>query len=331
MILEHPSWEIRDSSKLDDWDRCHRYYFYSHILGWRLDVPSHDLYFGECWHMAREYQLINGYEEIEGAYQVFLNHYREVYPESSDVNFRPKTPEGVYQALLNFGVTYPSDLYDNELLRNPETNEPFTEISGTVPVDERRVLHFRMDSILRRREDGMIFSWDHKTTNARWMNNYFSDMTFSLANQNGTYTHCLYCIFPIDQVLGVEFCGTGFEYLSRGSSARPAGYYSTLKRIPAFRSPDQMNVWLWNTLDKLNDIDRDMDRLAHSSENDPVLMAFPLNPEGCSKYRGCEFHDFCQLWPNPLRQCHEPPYGFRQEFWDPRDRDSRNKMKLEWR
>jgi len=106
MITEHPSWTIIDSSKIDDYLRCPRRFFFSHVLGWRLDVPIHDLYFGECWHMAREYQLIHGYEEVEAAHNVFLKHYRKKFPESTDPNFRPKVPDAVYQALLNFRVTY---------------------------------------------------------------------------------------------------------------------------------------------------------------------------------------------------------------------------------
>jgi len=330
MITLHPSHEIIDSSKIDDYLSCNRRFFFCHVLGWRLDVPAHDLYFGESWHMAREYQLIHGYDKIEEAYQVFLTHYRKKFPESSDVNHRPKTPEAVQQALTNFAVTYFNDLEDNELLRNPETNEPFTEISGSVPIDDKRVIYFRMDSLLRRKEDGMIFSWDHKTT-SKYISYPNWDAQFYLGIQNGTYTHCMYCIFPIEQVLGVEFCGCGFEYLSRGSQARPAGYYSILKRVPAFKNPDQMNTWLWCILDTVKDIERDFDRLSDCKDSDNLLMAFPMNPGGCTKYRGCEFHDVCMNVANPLRIAQEPPFGFRQEFWDPREKDAKNKMKLEWR
>jgi len=188
-----------------------------------------------------------------------------------------------------------------------------------------------MDSLLKRKEDGRIFSWDHKTTKASYIRWQSWDMQFFLSVQNGTYTHCMYCIFPPEQVLGVEFCGVGFEYLSRGSKQRPAGYYSELKRVPAFKSPDQMNVWLWTVIDTYNDIERDFDRLSHCTEDDAVLQAFPIRETGCTMYRGCEFHDLCVLWSNPLRQCQEPPLGYRQEFWDPSIKDSRNKMNLEWR
>ena len=331
MLQSHPSWKIIDSSKLDEYLQCPRKYFYRYILGWVLDTPPHDLFFGECWHDAREHQLINGYDDIEGAYDVFVSKYREKFPEETDHMYTPKTPEAVAQALTNFAVTYHDDLEKNELLKNQDTGEPLTEISGTVPIDENgQVLHFRMDSLLRNKETGKVFSWDHKTTSAKYIR-YSWDKQFYLSIQNGTYTHCMYCIFPVEEVLGVEFCGVGFEYLKRGSSTRPAGYYSELKRVPAFKTPDQMNVWLWNVLSIVSDLKSDMERLSNCTDSDAVLMAFHINPKGCSAYRGCEFHDFCMLWPNPLQQCGEPPLGFRQEFWNPAEKDSRNKMNLEWR
>jgi len=326
MLQPQPSWNVIDSSKLSDYLRCPRYFFYSHILGWKLDYPAHDLFFGECWHRAREYQLINGYDELEGAMQTFLTCYREQFDESTDEYFRPKTPDAVWQALSNFSLTYPHDLEDNKLLRNPETNEPFTEISGTVPIDEKRVLYFRMDSLLERKKDGKVFSWDHKTTSANYIGKPNWDKQFYLSIQNGTYTHCLYCLYPVEQVLGVEFCGTGFGYRSRKDE-----YYSVLRRVPAFKSPDQMNVWLYTVTRLYDDIEEELDHLMSCREDDTIMEAFPLNPSSCTKYRGCEYHDFCMAWPNPLSRCQEPPIGFAVKFWDPRDKDSRNKMKLEWR
>jgi hypothetical protein len=328
-IQPNPTWDIRDSSKLTDWIRCHRYYFYNHILGWKMDIPAHDLHFGTCWHNAREHQLLHGYEDIAGAYEKFLTPYREVFDQESDPIYQPKTPTGVLNALMKFRDERSSDLIENELV---EINGvKMTEISGTVPVDEKRVLHYRMDSILRRKADGMIFSWDHKTTQGKYIKGRQWSEAFHLGLQNGTYTHCLYCLFPVDKVLGIEFCGTGFEFLLRGSKDRPAGYHATLQRVPAFKTPDQMNVWLWNIVDILNDIDREMDRMMYCYENDDVLMAFQMNPHGCTDYRGCPYHDYCLSWSNPLQYCYEPPIGFREEFWDPSAKPSTTKINLEWK
>jgi len=138
-------------------------------------------------------------------------------------------------------------------------------------------------------------------------------------------------MFPIEEVLGIEFCQVGFEYLKRGSKNRSAGYHTTLQRVPAFKTPDQMNVWLWTVNDILDDIDADMDKLHDCNENDPVLMAFRMNPGSCTNYRGCPFHDYCLAWSNPLQQCHTPPLGFRVEFWDPSAMQTTIKKNLEWK
>jgi hypothetical protein len=264
--------------------------------------------------------LINGYDDILGAYDAFIEEYRKEFEPETDEMYTPKNPECVVIALANFAGHYQRDLIDNELL--------FTEISGSVPVDEKRTLYFRMDSVLRNLETGKIFSWDHKSTkkfSRSWEDQFFLSM------QNGTYTHCLYCMYPIDEVKGVEFCGTCFEHLKRGSKQRGPGYHVSFKRVPSWKRKDQMMVWLWNTVDLLDRLDNEMERLADCSENDKVMMCFPLDPESCSKYWGCQFHDFCTTWENPLRYAFEPPLGFIQEFWDPREMDTTNKMDLEWK
>jgi len=327
-LVERPTWSIRDSSKLDDYIACHRKYFYAHVLGWRMDIPAHDLHFGTCWHLAREHQLLYGYDDIEGAYAKFLAEYRKVFDPDTDAIYIPKTPTAVLHALMKFAEERSRDLVDSEVVEIDGVK--LTELSGTVPVDDNRVLYYRMDSVLRRLEDGKVFSWDHKTTSGKYINSRQWSEQFHLGIQNGTYTHCLYCMFPIEQVLGVEFCGTGFEHLSRGSSARSAGYHATLQRVPAFKTPEQMNVWLWNCLDILNDIDRDMERLFHCNEEDTVLECFQQNPKSCTDYKGCPYHDYCLSWSNPLQQCYEPPLGFRTEYWDPSAMKTTNKKNLEW-
>lgn len=327
-IPYHPTWEIRDSSKLDTWITCHRQYFYEHILGWRLDLPAHDLYFGNAWHRAREHQLLHGYDDFQGAYQAFLDYYRREFPADTDSIYTPKTPTGVLNALMKFAQERHYDLVENEVVEIDGVK--MTEISGTVPVDEKRVLYYRLDTIMRQKSDDRIFSWDHKSTNGKYINGRQWAEQFHLSLQNGTYTHCLYCLFPVEQVLGVEFCGTGFEFLLRGSKDRPAGYHATLRRVPAYKTPEQMNVWLWNVIDILDDIEREMDRLSHCREDETVMMAFQLNPKSCTDYRGCPYHDFCLSWSNPLQHCYEPPIGFREEFWNPSEMDTTNKKDLSW-
>lgn len=318
----HPTHKIVDSSKLSCGNDCWRQFFYQYILGWRPDKPEHDLHFGTAWHEAREHQMIHGYDDVKGAYFKFINCYREKFSESTDDIFRPKDPMAVVMALTKFAEERPRDLIDNKLL--------YTEVSGTVPIDDKRVLHYRMDSVLERSEDGKVFSWDHKSATERSMNYPWWADNFFLGLQNGTYTHCLYCMYPIEQVIGIEFCGTSFHYLPRGGSARAQGYHIGFKRVPAWKTPEQMNVWLWTVNDLYDRLDMEMDKLSQCTDNDDVLMAFPMNPGSCSKYRGCAYHDFCMSWANPLRQAGEPPLGFKVEFWDPSAMETTNKKDLTW-
>lgn len=328
-LSEHPEWFIYDSSKLDEYITCPRKYFYRHILGWTPDIPAHDLAFGNSWHKAREWQLIHGYDDVPGAMTAFLNEYRKHFDPESDPIYVPKTPAAVLRGLLQMAEEHSCDLVDNEVVTMDGVK--MTEISGTVPIDKDRYLHYRMDSMMHRLEDDKFFSWDHKTTSGKWIHDTRWDEELFLSIQNGTYTHCLYCLFPIDKVLGVEFCKTGFEFLERSSKNRSAGYHTTTRYIPAFKTPEQMNVWLWNVNDIVDDLERDMDRLSHCKESDTVLMAFQQNPKSCSAYKGCPFHDFCLSWSNPLQRCYEPPLGYRVEFWNPAKMETSVKKNLEWR
>lgn len=329
LVPYNPVWDIKDSSKLDDFISCNRLYFFKHILGWHPDVPAHDLLFGSAWHKGREYQLLNGYDRIEGAYKAFFDLYSLHFSQEDDYIYRPKTPTAALKGFYQFATQRERDLIDNEVVEIDGVK--MTEIGGTVPISDTRVIHYRMDSIMRRLDNGKIFSWDHKTTTENYIINRSWANQFFLSIQNGTYTHCLYCMFPIEDVLGIEFCGTGFAYLQRGSANRPAGYHVTLRRAPAYKTPDQMNTWLWTVNHYLDQIDREMDYLHSCSDGDAVLTAFPMNHKSCSAYRGCEFHDYCISWQNPLRACGEPPLGFKEEFWDPNAVEVSVRKDLEWR
>lgn len=328
MIKEQPTWSVLDSSKLDEYITCPRKFFFTHILGWRPDTPAHDLHFGSAWHKAREWQLLHGYDDIQGAMSAFLLEYRKHFDQPTDSFYTPKDPAAALHGLMTIAQTRKRDLIDNEVVQIDGVK--LTEISGTVPIAENRSLHYKMDSVIHQFEGDKYKSWDHKSTSGKWIHDTRWDEEFFLSIQNGTYTHCLYCMFPTEQVLGVEFLKTGFEFLSRGSRERPAGYHVTTRAIPAYKTPDQMNVWLWNVNDIVDDLERDMDRLSHCRDGDTVMMAFQQNPKSCTQYKGCPFHDFCMAWTNPLQRRDEPPLGFKVEFWDPRTIEGSVKKNLEW-
>lgn len=303
-IQKDPTWDIIDGSKLKDYIDCPRMFFFRHLLGWVSDSPNNHLVFGSAWHDAMEHLLLNGYgnNSVIEAFEKFLTTYRKEFPEETDELYAPKTPERVLEALAKYAEEYRDD--DFEVL--------YTEIGGTVPLDERSVMYFRQDTICR--DHTGIFSLEHKTLGKSVTRAW--EQQWPLSIQVGTYAHALYCLFPEEEVYGVKMnaCGimkTKFDF----------------KRIPIRKTFDSMQAWLWNTLYWLDRLYTDFDELEQSSEFDPVMTSFPMKTTACSNYFGCPYHDFCLAWNNPLQRCGEVPYGLKQTYWNPLDRPV--KLKLE--
>ncbi len=291
-ISYNPAWEIKDSSKLKGgFQTCERAYFFRHLLGWSTTAPNNDLIFGQAAHKAKEYLWNHGYSDdaIKEAYKEFKNVYRPVFPEDTDELYKGKTPDGWVATMIEYVDRYRSDLDKYKVL--------YTEIAGTVPVDENRVLHFRLDTILEEINTSRKISMDLKTTGRSFQgkNGLVWENDNLLSIQNGTYTHCLYCLYPQEEVGGMIFDGVAVW-------KNKSGYSNDFFRANSYLSPKQMEVWLWEVNDILDRVEYEMSRLEVSSDSDPVLQAFPRRTENCTKYfRVCQFHEFCLLWNNPLQ------------------------------
>lgn len=298
-IVPDKTWQIYDSSKVQTYLNCPRKYFYNYILGWDTDEPNVHLVFGEGWHRAMEVLLNEGYtnDAIKNAYNEFFKYYREHYTEIQDsVNF-PKSPNSIVPTLVEYIQKYKaSDTF--EVL--------YTEVAGTVPISENRVVHFRLDSIVK--GDEGIFSLEHKTgsrLSQAWIDQW------TLKTQVGTYMHVLHSLYDPKDVYGIKINGVIFK--------RTKNDYI---RVPIRKSTDMMNTWLWNMNHWIDLIEWNMNELAESTEDELVLHAFPMNTESCISYgRACKYLDFCSVWSNPLKHAEEPPSGFVRKFWDPSARE----------
>lgn len=309
----HSTTEILDSSKLKCFMNCPRQYFYQYILGWRPDFSNHHLVFGQAWHEAMEHILLHGKDEqaIQGAYEKFLAVYRECLPEETDESRAPKTPENALRALLQYSIKYAGDTF--EVL--------YTEVAGTVPVDEKRVLHWRMDSILKN-ETKQILSLEHKT--AYSLDNKWQE-SWQLSVQTGLYLHVLYCLYPEQDVYGLLINGAKFRNAPRIKKDGTPYANETdneFLRVPVRKTREMMQTWMWTVQHYLEMLDWNMSLLDEASDSDPVMMAFPCNGESCTKYGRCAYMDFCTSWSNPLQRCGDVPYGYKTEWWDPREGES---------
>lgn len=301
------TWNIIDSTKLQQYMDCPRSFFFNYVLGWSSDKPNNHLHFGAAVHLAMEHLLLNGYgtESHRDAFMKFHNYYRLEFDECTDDIFEPKTPDRFFNMLLQYCQKYSNDFNKYEVVE--VNNIPLVEISGSVSIDGYYLIYFKMDSVLRRLSDGMITSLEHKTKGGPF--NFQWRMDFPLSVQVGTYTHALYCLFDPAEVKGVTINGLAFK--------KTKAHLFELERLPIWKTQDQMQAWQVNTVQWMAALEEDYWNLSQSQEDDDTLKAFPMNTRSCTKYLGCTYHDFCLAWPNPLQKCFEPPLGYKVDFWDP--------------
>lgn len=298
-VEQHPTWDIYDSSKIQEFMTCPRKYFYRYILGWEIDMPNIHLVFGEAWHRAMESVLQGGgsAESIKEGYDRFLSYYREHFTEIEDGNNFPKVPGSVIPALVQYTAQY-KHIPDKVL---------YTEISGTAPISEDRSIHFRLDSVIESETEG-IYSLEHKTGSSlrqTWIDQWL------LKIQVGTYTHVLYCMYDRASVYGVKINGAIFRKKD-----------TEFIRVPVRKDESMMNVWLWTVNHYIDLIEWSIDQMMNMKDSDSLMVAFPMSTESCMNYgRMCKYHDFCMAWSNPLQRSHEVPAGFVKKWWNPADRE----------
>ena len=315
------TWQIMDSTKCGKWDYCRRSFFYEYVLGWRPDMPSNHLDFGNAWHyaQARIHENMNFTEQtIAQAYSEAEAFYRKNFSLESDELYDPKTMANLLTALVEYANLYNDDF--------GKYKTHYVEVGGSVPIrmepTERR-LHFRMDTLMEDLEKGYYFCREHKTSGAsgKFRQNWRED--FDLRLQIGTYTHAMYCIFPKEKVRGVEVNGAFWKKLKDGPKIE-------FERPPCWWQDGRMHQWLWLVNNIFDEVEFEFQRLANCSDEDMVMQAFPLRVDDCSKFYGCPYHPFCTAWANPLQNISEVPPGFKIERWNPAELEClQHKMELE--
>lgn len=319
LVIPHPTWEIIDATKLEAYMECPRKFFYKHVLGWEPEFTSHDLIFGQAWHLAMEYLFLHGYgiEQIRSAHELFRNHYERYFPIEVQAELEPKSSAGALLALTYYCARYGGE---DSLLK-----VLYTEIAGRITVLNGRILHFRMDTIVEDTQCGVsrIKSMEHKTTKS--LERQFQQK-WILHQQPNLYNHVLYCLFPPEDVYGVVINGTALYKQGPRTKKPPADFL----RVPCRRTPDMMNAWI-NNLDRwLDDMDRDFDLLMRTPDSQDFMSAFKQNTTNCDKYWGCTFHDFCIGWANPVQYCADVPSGFVKRFWNPAEPEDMPAPKYEF-
>lgn len=299
------SWTRLDSSKMADFVRCPRYYFYRHCLGWELDRTNIHLIFGESFHRGKEQLLIHGLNQkgLDLADIAFNNYYGQHYTDLQSLDNFPKNPGYAAEAFQTYVEQYKDNLgFEVVSLEG----KPATEIYGVVLIAPDRRWHFRLDVLAKTHNDQFMFV-DHKTSG---MDSSTFQTAWQLSNQMTGYTHVVFSLYGPEKTYGGK---VDLTILRKTNILH--------KRIPIRKSIKSMEEWLWNVNTWYDMILTNVDLICTDDTSKPI-RAFPKNDHGCVAFGSlCKYSDLCQCWDNPIQDHDLPPDGFRVEWWDPQDRE----------
>ena len=304
-ILSHPSWTMYDSSKVQAFMECPRKYFYRYVLGWDNEQPSIHLIFGEGWHRAMAILLREGYtrEAVEQGYAAFEAYYRESFGPEQDELMHPKSPGGALSALIQYAQFYAKIDHFKVL---------FTEVAGSVPINEVDRLSFRLDALVEDQDGKKLL--EHKTGSR---NDNAWSAQWRLSMQVRTYTHVMNCLYPPEEIWGALINGT-FFYKDK----------CAFLRVPVRTSIGSMNAWLFTANYWVGQIKGEHQALEMCSPSEPVLEAFPMNTCNCTKYGICQHMDHCEAWANPLQHLEHRPTSMVERWWDPAKENEKGAQKV---
>lgn len=310
----HPSHDVLDSTKIQNYQDCPRQFFYEYILGWRPARPNNHLHFGKAVHLALEHIILHGYrvEAVKDALEIFNDEYRAAFPESTDELFTPKTPGRFFDLLILYLRKYSDDLERYQVYK--------TEFGGTVHLSPTHKLAFKMDTILYDVERKLYCSLEHKTKGGNYISSNYA-IEHSMGIQCGTYTHVLNTLFPPTDVAGIIINCLCFK------KTKKPDYI--LERFPINLSNSQMYLWLEHTKAWMDAIEADWQALAETPPSASMMACFKRNGRSCCNWgRTCSYIDLCNSWENPLQHLDKIPADMHVEFWNPLEEELREVLTL---
>lgn len=312
-----------DNTRISDFRRCPRYYFFRHIKHWKPGgPPSNPLAFGGAWHDAMDtlwtaiHADMSQSDCIDAALEAWtkswvgygMPHPRDMGPDTMKA-FNPRTPIVAHEMLIAYYQKRHRMIKDMEII---EIERPFA-----VPLDtEDDELFYvgRIDKVVAPTKSS-VRGIEHKTTTSSKLGSdgeakirpMFME-TFSPNSQVDGYLYTLHLLYPdkdidvwVDASL-VSARGEDFSF------------------IPIQKKHEYLDQWLWTTHHWIDQIERNKELLSQSSESDPYLAAFPQDTSSCFDFNTqCPFLPLCKSRANPLTWGDEPPQHYIEDKWDPLD------------
>lgn len=296
----HTSCDVIDPSKIFDFTRCNRYFFFRHVLGWDNPWKSNDLTFGSAWHIAKEHIFINGIQRATSYYEAF-NKFEDYWLSrtiSSEVEAKyPKNTNGAKAALTLYFTQYGNVSNNWEVLN--------TEKWGDLDLGSDRIIRFRLDALVLDKRYNKILVVDHKTsgvTSEKYHKLY--ERSFQIQ----CYIYAAKSYYGSEEVIGA--------YIDRTELLKTKINHL---RIPVIPGDDIMLAWRVKAIKIYDDIISNFYTLAQlDNPENYVMQSFPTCEHGCIAFgRECEYMNNCVA--NPLKIRNSVPDNLILRFWDPSD------------
>lgn len=304
---------LYDNTRLSDFKRCPRLFFFRHVLNWVPKGTRLPLVFGGAWHAAMEViwgamaQRPDKEKLVKAGYAAFLEYWeREGLPGTmsyeQEKEFSPRTPGKAYEMI----VAYVMDRYE----RFDHIEVLAIEQAFMVPLDPLDPTLFyvgKIDKIVRM--GNKIRGIEHKTTTAYAKNGDFRSLfleSFSPNSQVDGYQYALHMLYPGES--GGVWVDAALVHKER----------EAFTFIPVEKQMKYLDNWLWDTKTWIAAVEGELAKLDQASSQMPYMPAFPKNTNSCWDFNSaCAYHDICKAWTNPLGR--DVPEQYNVEKWDPLD------------
>lgn len=289
---EREKFDSISASRLLVYMLCPRKFFYSHIMNWAPDMPNNHLVFGTCWHAGLESLYKSDWtdEDVENAKIEFYDNYRDIFDESTDLQYDPKTPDNGMLGLEMYAKKYEKDFDQYNVLD--------IEALDHIQLSDTCTLNYKCDLVLEDKKSGRIVGVDFKTS-SRFTRNWGEEYTMS--TQMLAYLYALQQKYPDREV----------QMLVRAVFFRKRKPIEFSEQVVK-KTPERVQSWLNNTLEIKDRIDKDVANLDLTSPDHATMSAFPIHDNACFNYgRQCQFFTQCNSWSNPLAKAGQPPPGLR--------------------
>jgi hypothetical protein len=304
---------LYDNTRLSDYKRCPRLFFFRHVLSWVPKGTRLPLVFGAGWHSALEvvWANIGRMDKRENlakaAFAAFLKDWTEAglpYPLTyeQEKELSPRTPMKAYDMIVAYISDRQERFRDFEIVA---IEQPFI-----VPLDPNDPTLFyvgKIDKIVK--YQGKTLGIEHKTTTAYAKNGGFRSLfleSFSPNSQVDGYQYALHMLYP---------GGAGGVWVD---AALVHKENEAFQFIPVEKQLKYLDSWLWDTQMWIQAVEEQKRRAAFCIPEDSYLAAFPKNTNSCWDFNSaCAYHDICKAWSNPLGR--PMPDEYIHEPWDPLD------------